>query len=80
MINHSKSVRLGVEKSLMVVDMPYNTYRNPKEALKNARQVLKKLNVMQLNLEGGKTIVPIVKNLVKKQDTCYGSFGHSTSN
>ena len=26
MIEHSKSVRLGVKKSLMVVDMPYNTY------------------------------------------------------
>ena len=37
MINHSKSVRLGVKKSLMVVDMTYNTYRNPKEALKNAK-------------------------------------------
>ena len=34
MINHSKSVRLGIKKSLMVVDMPYNTYRNPSEALK----------------------------------------------
>jgi 3-methyl-2-oxobutanoate hydroxymethyltransferase len=34
MINHSKSVRFGVKKSLMVVDMPYNTYRNSKEALK----------------------------------------------
>ena len=30
MIEHSKSVRLGVKKSLMVVDMPYNTYRNSK--------------------------------------------------
>ena len=39
MINHSKSVRLGVKKSLMVVDMPYNTYRNSKEALKNAKLV-----------------------------------------
>ena len=29
MINHSKSVRLGVNNSLMVFDMPYNTYRNP---------------------------------------------------
>ena len=48
MINHSKSVRIGVKKSLMVVDMPYNTYRNPKEALKNSRLVMKKtkLNVM----------------------------------
>ena len=26
MINHSKSVRLGVKKSLMVVDMPFKTY------------------------------------------------------
>ena len=31
MINHSKSVRLGIKKSLMVVDMPYNTSRNPSE-------------------------------------------------
>ena len=42
MINHSKSVRLGVKKSLMVVDMPYNTYRNSKQALKNAKLVMKK--------------------------------------
>ena len=33
MIEHSKSVRLGVKKSLMVVDMPFNTYRNSNEAL-----------------------------------------------
>ena len=38
MIEHSKSVRLGVKKSLLVVDMPHNTYRNPKEALKNAKK------------------------------------------
>ena len=37
MIEHSKSVRMGVKKSLMVVDMPHNTYRNSKEALKNAK-------------------------------------------
>ena len=28
MIEHAKSVKLGVQKSFMVVDMPYNTYRN----------------------------------------------------
>ena len=26
MIDHSKSVRMGIKKSLMVVDMPHNTY------------------------------------------------------
>ena len=39
MIEHSRSVRMGVKKSLMVVDMPHNTYRNPKEALKNAKKI-----------------------------------------
>ena len=35
MIEHSKSVRMGIKKSLMVVDMPYGyIYRNPNEALK----------------------------------------------
>ena len=38
MIEHSKSVRMGIKKALMVVDMPHNTYRNSKEALKNAKK------------------------------------------
>ena len=38
MIEHSKSVRMGVKKSLMIVDMPHNTYRNNAEALKNAKK------------------------------------------
>ena len=42
MIEHSKSVRMGIKKSLMIVDMPHKTYRNPKEALKNAKIIMKK--------------------------------------
>ena len=41
MIDHSKSVRLGVKKSLMVVDMPYNTYNSKAIALKNAKKIIK---------------------------------------
>jgi len=37
MIEHSKSVRMGIKKSVMIVDMPHNTYRNPKEAHKNSK-------------------------------------------
>ena len=40
MIEHSKSVKKGIKKSLMVVDMPYQTYRNPREALKNAKNII----------------------------------------
>ena len=42
MIEHSKSVRMGVKKSLMVVDMPHNTYQNSKEALSNAKKIISK--------------------------------------
>ena len=68
MISHSRSVRLGVKKSLMVVDMPFNTYRNPKEALKNAKLVMKKTKCDAVKLEGGKKILSIVKKLVKNKD------------
>ena len=75
MINHSKSVRLGVKKSLMVVDMPYNTYRNSKEALKNARLVMKKTKCDAVKLEGGKKIIPVVKSLVKNKIPVMGHLG-----
>ena len=75
MINHSKSVRIGVKKSLMVVDMPYNTYRTPKEALKNASHVMKKTKCDAIKLEGGKKIIPIVKFLVKNKIPVMGHLG-----
>ena len=75
MINHSKSVRLGVKKSLMVVDMPYNTYRNSKEALKNARLVMKKTKCDAVKLEGGKKIISVVKYLVKNKIPVMGHLG-----
>ena len=75
MINHAKSVRLGVKKSLMVVDMPYNTYRNPKEALKNAQLVMKKTKCDAIKLEGGKKIIHIVKSLVKNKIPVMGHLG-----
>ena len=75
MINHSKSVRLGVDKSLMVFDMPYKTYRNPQEALKNAKLVLKETKCDAVKLEGGKKIIPIVKKLVQNKIPVMGHVG-----
>ena len=75
MINHSKSVRLGVNKSLMVFDMPYNTYRNPQEALRNAKLVINETKCDAVKLEGGKKIVPIVKKLVQNKIPVMGHVG-----
>ena len=75
MINHSKSVRLGIDKSLMIFDMPYNTYRNPSEALKNAKLVVKKTKCDGVKLEGGRKIIPIVKTLIKNKIPVMGHVG-----
>ena len=75
MIEHSKSVRMGVKKSLMVVDMPYNTYRNSKEALKNAKKIINKTKCDAIKLEGGKKIYNIIKTLIKNKIPIMGHLG-----
>ena len=74
-IEHSKSVRQGVKKSLMVVDMPYNTYRNKNEALKNAKRIIKYSKADAVKLEGGKKIIKIIKHLRKNKINVMGHLG-----
>ena len=50
-IEHAKSVKMGVKKSLMIVDMPYNTYSNNSEALKNAKKIISKTKCDAVKLE-----------------------------
>ena len=75
MIEHSKSVRMGIKKSLMIVDMPHNTYRNSKEALKNAKLIMKKTKCDGVKLEGGKKIMNTIKTLVKNNIPVMGHLG-----
>ena len=75
MIEHSKSVRMGIKKSVMIVDMPHNTYRNPKEAVKNAKQIMKKTKCDGVKLEGGKKIYETIKSLVKNKIPVMGHLG-----
>ena len=75
MIEHSKSVRLGVKKSLMIVDMPYNTYRNKKEALRNCKRVIKETKCDGVKVEGGIKIKSIVKHLTKNKISVMGHIG-----
>ena len=75
MIAHSKSVRLGVKKSLMVVDMPYNTYNSKKEALKNAKKIIRETKCDAIKLEGGKKIIEQVKFLIKNKIPVMGHLG-----
>ena len=75
MIEHSKSVRMGIKKSFMVVDMPFNTYRNNKEALINAKKIISKTRCNAVKLEGGKKVLNIIKTLVKNKIPVMGHLG-----
>ena len=75
MIEHSKSVRMGTKKSLMVVDMPYRTYLNKKEALKNTIKVMRETKCDAVKLEGGYKITEIIKHLVKNKIPVMGHLG-----
>lgn len=75
MIEHSRSVRMGIKKALMVVDMPHNTYRNPKEALKNAKKIISKTKCDAVKLEGGKKIYNSIQILIKNKIPVMGHLG-----
>ena len=75
MIRHAKSVRLGVKKALMVVDMPYGTYKNPLLAKKNALRIIKETKCDAVKLEGGKEIKHIIQHLIKNKINVMGHIG-----
>ena len=75
MIDHSKSVRRGVYKSLMVVDMPFNSYNSNSSALKNAKKIITETNCDAVKLEGGKKVISQINYLIKNKIPVMGHLG-----
>ena len=76
-IQHTKSVKMGIKKSLLVADMPKGTYKNVKIAEKNAKLVLKKTGCDAIKLESYKSNFKIIKELVKKKIPVMGHIGYT---
>ena len=75
MIRHSISVRQGITDSLMIVDMPYNTYNKPSQALKNCKKVMKLTKCDGVKIEGGLKKIKIIKHLIKNKIPIMGHLG-----
>ena len=75
MIRHSISVRQGISDSLMIVDMPYNTYNKPSQALKNCKKVMKLTKCDGVKIEGGFKKIKIIKHLIKNKIPIMGHLG-----
>ena len=75
MINHAKSVSLGVKKSLVVVDMPKDSYTKPKQAIKNAKKILKETKCDAIKIENNSHNLNVVKAFNKSKINVMGHIG-----
>ena len=75
MIQHTASVRKGIKKSLLVVDMPKGSYGNLKLAKKNAKLLMKKTDCDAVKIESNKKNFKIIKFLVKDKIPVMGHIG-----
>ena len=76
-IQHTKSVKLGVKKSLLVVDMPKGTYNNTEKAKRNAKLVMKLTKCDAVKLESNNKNFNIIKNLVASNIPVMGHIGYT---
>ena len=75
MIQHTASVRKGIKKSLLVVDMPKGSYGNLELAKKNAKLLMKKTDCDAVKIESNKKNFNIIKFLVKHKIPVMGHIG-----
>ena len=65
MIYHASSVIRGVDRALVVVDLPFGSYQgNAKEALSSAIRIMKESGGHAVKLEGGQEVVSTIERIV----------------
>jgi 3-methyl-2-oxobutanoate hydroxymethyltransferase len=76
MLYHTQAVSRGVERALLIADMPFLSFQiNPEETLRNAGRLLKEGNVDGVKIEGGESMAPTVEKLVRSGVPVMGHLG-----
>jgi len=76
MLYHASLVSLGIERALIVGDLPFMTYQiNADEALRNAGRMVKEAGVEAVKLEGGGSICETVRRIVEVGIPVMGHLG-----
>jgi 3-methyl-2-oxobutanoate hydroxymethyltransferase len=80
MIQHGISVKSNLSKALCVIDMPNNTYKNIKEAKRNAKLILKRTNCDAVKMEcNGKNFL-VIESVVQAGIPVMGHIGFTPQN
>src|SRR5437773_11358282 len=65
MIYHTKIVRRGAQRAMVVCDLPFLSYQvSPQDAIRNAGRVLQETGCHAVKLEGGRPMAETVRALV----------------
>lgn len=76
MIYHAQSVVRGIERCLVVVDMPFGSYQgNSKEALNSAIRIMKETGGHSVKMEGGEEVIESVKRIISTGVPVMGHLG-----
>lgn len=76
MIYHAASVVRAINRSLVVVDLPFGSYQSdPKEALRSAIRIMKESGGHAVKLEGGKEIKESIKRILNAGIPVMGHLG-----
>ncbi|MEZ4778626.1 MAG: 3-methyl-2-oxobutanoate hydroxymethyltransferase [Flavobacteriaceae bacterium] len=76
MIYHASSVVRAIERSLVVVDLPFGSYQSdPKEALRSAIRIMKESGAHAVKMEGGKEIKESIKRILNAGIPVMGHLG-----
>jgi 3-methyl-2-oxobutanoate hydroxymethyltransferase len=76
MIYHASSVVRGIERSLIVVDLPFGAYQgNSKEALNSTIRIMKETGAHAVKLEGGEEVLESVKRILSSGVPVMGHLG-----
>ena len=76
MLHHTKAVRRGVQRALVVADMPYGTYHGEiSEALGNAMRFVKEAGAEAVKIEGGERRLELIARLTEAEIPVMGHVG-----
>ncbi|HYN84683.1 MAG TPA: 3-methyl-2-oxobutanoate hydroxymethyltransferase [Pyrinomonadaceae bacterium] len=76
MLAHTRAVRRGVERALLVADMPYGSYHTgADEAVRAALRLVKEGGAEAVKLEGGRNRLEVVRRLVNEEIPVMGHVG-----
>src|SRR5205814_9242698 len=64
MVHHTGAVARGVERALVVADMPFLTYQvSPEDALRNAARLFQEGGAAAVKVEGGSAVAQTVRRM-----------------